>query len=84
VVVSGPEYNGERPDAVMVAITSQRVDRAGDFELGDWRGAGLIKPSWVKAVIQTIEQGTIQSVLGRLTDGDLARIKYTLRNVLAL
>jgi mRNA interferase MazF len=58
VVVSSNTYNAQRPDLVIMAITSQiRQPLAqGEALLADWQGAGLIKASVLKPVLTTIEQ----------------------------
>jgi mRNA interferase MazF len=52
VVVSSRAYAVERPDVVMMAITSQLRPAPtptgvnwGEVWLADWQGAGLLKPS---------------------------------------
>ena len=72
VVVSSPAYNERRPDIVIMAVTgSFKSSRGfGELMIGDWRGAGLIKPSVVKPVITTIEKRLVNKVLGRLDQGD--------------
>lgn len=72
VVISSSQYQDERPDLLIMAVTSQmRV--AGDFDgmiLATWREAGLLKPSAVKPVIATIAQPLVLRCLGTLTDSD--------------
>jgi mRNA interferase MazF len=50
VIVSNRAYNRTKPDAVVMAITSQfRPNVAlGEVWLGQWPAAGLLKPSVVK------------------------------------
>ena len=57
VVVSGRAYSLERPDLVMMAVTSQLgpTPALGEAWLRHWQAAGLIKPSAVKPVIATLE-----------------------------
>ena len=57
VVVSSSRYNAERPDLIIMAVTSQTrpAGSLGEVQVKDWKGAGLIKPSVVKPVITTIE-----------------------------
>ena len=47
VVVSTPSYNLDRPDVIVMAITSQFRPSpiVGEVWLSDWQGAGLLKPS---------------------------------------
>ncbi len=56
VVVSSDSYNVSRPDVILMAITSQILRPAGaigEVLLGDWPGAGLPKPSPIKAIVTT-------------------------------
>jgi len=68
VVVSSPVYNRERPDLVIMAITSQIKASAhfGDVPIIQWKEAGLIKPSIIKSVFTTVEKKLVYSKLGRL------------------
>ncbi|MGH6972720.1 MAG: type II toxin-antitoxin system PemK/MazF family toxin, partial [Caulobacteraceae bacterium] len=51
-VVSSGAYNLERPDIMLMAITSQLrpTPALGEVWLRHWQGAGLLKPSAVKPV----------------------------------
>jgi mRNA interferase MazF len=52
VVVSSATYNAQRPDLVLMPITS-RIRPAlglGEVLVGDWKGAGLLLRSGVRAV----------------------------------
>ena len=55
VIVSSRAYNLERPDLVMMAVTSQLrpTPAFGEVWLRHWQGAGLLKPSAVKPVFAT-------------------------------
>ncbi|MEI7932269.1 MAG: type II toxin-antitoxin system PemK/MazF family toxin [Alphaproteobacteria bacterium] len=81
VVVSSRAYNQERPDLIVMAITSQlRATAAlGEVWLGDWRNAALLKPSAVKPVMATLEQGLVLKKLGKLVaaDQDALRVAVT-------
>lgn len=77
VVVSSSAYSLERPDVVLMAITSQlRPSPAatganwGEVWLADWQTAGLLKPSAVKPVFATFEQRLVLRTLGALTQAD--------------
>jgi mRNA interferase MazF len=80
VVVSTERYNRERPDLIIMAVTSQArlAGGVGEVPVKDWKGAGLIKPSVVKPVITTIEQTLVLRRLGRLNEDDQTAIKRAL------
>ena len=85
VIVSAAQYNDERADAVMVALTAQEGRHYfGDCPIVDWRSAGLPKPSTSKGVVRTIEQALVYQRLGSLTNEDMERLKDSLRAIMAL
>jgi mRNA interferase MazF len=46
-----------KPDIVIAAITSQTsVLEFGEFLIGDWRSAGLLRASALKPVYATVER----------------------------
>lgn len=84
VIVSNERYNRERPDLVIMAVTShaQPAGSIGEVQVKDWQAAGLIKPSVVKAVITTIEQPLVLRRLGRLREDDQAALKRAIDAIL--
>jgi mRNA interferase MazF len=77
VVVSNRSYNSARPDAVIMAITSQLHPSSsfGDVSISRWQAANLLKPSSVKPVFATLEQSLILRLLGKLQDADQAALR---------
>ena len=77
VIVSGSAYNASRRDLVIMAITSQVRQPLGYAEalVADWQAAGLIKPSVLKPVFTTIEQGLVVRTMGKLAAGDLRALR---------
>lgn len=84
VVVSGERYNRERPDVVLLAITSRiRTPLAfGEALIENWQAAGLLKPSVFKPIIFTVEQTLVRKTLGRLTERDHGVLQQALGQVL--
>jgi len=72
VVISSTAYQRERPDLIILAITSQfRATLAfGEAIVHDWQAAGLLKPSALKPLITTIDIRLVRKTLGALTPGD--------------
>jgi mRNA interferase MazF len=85
VIVSGDAYNTHRRDVVIMAITSQVRQPLGFAEalLADWQSAGLIKPSVLKPVFTTIEQGLVVRAMGKLSVGDLRALRETIAQAIA-
>jgi mRNA interferase MazF len=84
VVVSPRAYNLARPDLVMMAVTSQlRPSPAlGEVWLRHWQAAGLLKPSAVKPVIATLEQGLVIRKLGALAAEDQATLRRAIDQII--
>jgi len=63
VVISSHAYNNERPDLIIMAVTSQIKPTAilGEVIVQDWQAAGLLKPSAIKPVITTIEKPLVRA-----------------------
>lgn len=82
VVISSPAYHVSRPDLLIMAITSQ-AHTAADFAsctLVDWQAAGLLKPSFAKPVVTTIEQSLVIHRMGILS----LRDQQSLRQMFSL
>jgi mRNA interferase MazF len=84
VVISSGTYNNERPDLIIMAITSQfkPAPMIGEVVIQQWREAGLLKPSVIKPVITTIEKPLIIQIMGRLEDVDLRGLRESLEVIL--
>lgn len=82
-VISGRRYNGQRPDLVLMAITSQvRASLAfGEVPVSDWQAAGLLKPSVFKPLSATIEQAFVIKRLGRLSAGDADALRSAIETI---
>lgn len=82
VIVSSTTYHHSRRDLILMAVTGQlRGSGAfGELMVQDWRHAGLIKPSAIKPVLATLEQGLVIRTLGRLSTPD----QHRLREVIAM
>jgi mRNA interferase MazF len=83
-VVSSRAYAVERPDIVVMAITSQLrpLVALGEAWLASWQAAGLLKPSAVKPVIATLEQTLVVRPLGLLEAGDQEALRRAIGEIL--
>jgi mRNA interferase MazF len=84
VVVSNRTYNAARLDVVVMPVTSQlrQSPVLGEFWIGQWQQAGLLKPSAVKPVFATIEQSLVMRQLGRLSPDDLIALRTVIGEIL--
>ncbi|HKA52039.1 MAG TPA: type II toxin-antitoxin system PemK/MazF family toxin [Candidatus Binatia bacterium] len=84
VVVSSVAYHQERPDLIIMAVTSQARLSAtiGEVAIAGWKEAGLLKPSVIKPVLTTIEKGLVLRKLGRLGEADRRMLLGALHAIL--
>ena len=84
VVVSKNAYQQSRPDIILMAITSQiRPPLSfGEYLIQDWQHAGLLKPSLLKPLIATLEQGQLLKTIGHLSQQDQQGLETILHNIL--
>ena len=67
-----------------MAVTSrvESVQTLGECSIGDWRQAGLLKPSVVKPVITTIEKGLVIKKLGQLQPADQDQLRQIVKTII--
>ena len=84
VVISSQAYNTERPDLIIMAVTSKLkpTGTIGELIVKDWQTAGLLKPSAIKPIITTIEKGLVIKRLGRLEQEDRDALQEGLKSIL--
>ena len=84
VIVSSASYNANRRDLIIMAITSQVRQPLGFGEalVSDWQTSGLIKPSVLKPVFTTIEQGLVVQTMGTFSTSDLHTLNQTIAQVI--
>lgn len=86
VVVSSNTYNAACPDVVVAQITSRTTPapRPGDHRVRDWRSAGLVVPSLVRARVATLQSSIVVRRLGAMPPQDMAAVDKGLAAALAL
>ncbi len=84
VVISSDLYHRERPDIIILAITSQvrTAFGLGEVPVTHWQAAGLIKPSVFKPLVTTIEQTLVIKRLGSLTVADQQSLRVVVSTLL--
>ncbi|MBN1106199.1 MAG: type II toxin-antitoxin system PemK/MazF family toxin [Deltaproteobacteria bacterium] len=80
MVVSSARYTKERPDVVLIAVTSTKSTHVyfGDTPVISWKEAGLLKPSTMKAIFSTLDKRLVYRKLGRLSSGDKSALQRML------
>lgn len=84
VVISSAPYNAQKPDIIIMAITS-KVNYPlgfGEMIISNFANAGLLKPSVIKPVITTVEKNLIIRKLGQLEPSDNENLKHLIKSVL--
>ncbi|MHB1231792.1 MAG: type II toxin-antitoxin system PemK/MazF family toxin [Burkholderiales bacterium] len=84
VVISSAAYQRERPDLIIMAVTSQvrTALTVGEIIVSDWQGAGLLKSSAIKPVIATIEKSLVINTLGRLKNDDQIALRNAIGKII--
>jgi len=85
LILSTEDYNKNRKDIIIAAITSNtsRI-LLGDTLIDDWKKAGLLCSSVITATIQTIKNDMIVKKLGSLSKKDLENCKINISKALFL
>ena len=85
IVVSSDAYQRQRPDVVLMAVTSQLLRPAGavgEVLITEWQKAGLPKASLIRPVLTTIEKRLILRKLGELQEPDRTALRQALTAIL--
>jgi len=84
VVVSSDAYHHERPDVIVMALTSQvrPASGIGEAVIQHWKEAGLLKPTVLKPLLATVERGLVIRTLGKLQVSDRESLRESLAVIL--
>ncbi len=75
-------YDSGDQDVLVARITTQEYTTEADYKIINWKKNGLLSESYVRLGKQaTIEKRYILRKLGRLGDGDIEKLKLTLRRI---
>lgn len=85
LIISSEKYHQSRREVIIAAITSN-VKRVlcGDTKIKEWEKAGLIKPSLVAGVVQTITSSRINKKLGVLAKDDFQSVLINMKEAICL
>jgi mRNA interferase MazF len=83
-VISSSAYHRQRPDVILLAITSQVRPKLGFGEalVQDWQAAGLLKPSVLKPVLLTAEKTIVRKTLGKLQTADQQALRKIIDTII--
>ncbi|HET9680136.1 MAG TPA: type II toxin-antitoxin system PemK/MazF family toxin [Gammaproteobacteria bacterium] len=86
VVISTATYNENKPDVILLAITSQisKLSVFGEANIQDWQAAGLLKPSVLKPVIFTAEKTIVRKTLGQLNVNDQQQLRKLIQQIVVV
>lgn len=84
VVVSTEGFERETGDFTVAMITSVPRTTPFDYELRNWQAANLLRPSWVRAKLATLNPSLVRYQPGRLTDTDFREVEQRIRQALGL
>lgn len=84
VVVSVEGFRRETGDFTVAMITSVPHTTLNDYECREWQAAHLLRPSWVRAKLATLDPALVRYQPGRLSDADLAVVEHRIRLALGL
>lgn len=84
VVISSNAYNQQKPDLILMAITSQikMPLPLGEHLITEWAAAGLLKPSVIKPIITSLEKPLVLKSLGHLQTVDQHSLETILQQVI--
>ena len=84
VIVSSSRYQRERPDLILMPITSQNPGstRFGDAPVSNMQAAGLLLPGVIKPILLTVEAKLVIKTLGQLSDDDQRALRQTIAQLI--
>jgi mRNA interferase MazF len=84
VVVSAAAFQRETGDFLVAMITSVPHTTSYDYELKEWQVAHLLRPSWVRAKLATLNPALVRYKTGQLSSDDLTEVQKRIRFALGL
>jgi len=83
LIISGDNYHGKRQEVIIAAVTSNvRRILFGDTIINQWKEAGLLYPSVVTGILQTVKHSMIIQKLGKLSNQDFKKVQENIKEVL--
>lgn len=83
LIISSENYHRTRQEVIIAAITSNiRRVLIGDTVIDEWKEAGLLYPSRVTGIIQTLKWDMIERKLGTLSKKDIQNVQKNLNKAI--
>ena len=82
VVISRPDFSERNGDVVVMALTGAAQEDDA-LALEDWKAAGLVKPTWIKPLLATLDLGIVAKRLGALSTRDCRKVSEALQAAIA-
>jgi mRNA interferase MazF len=84
IIISSEFYNeNSRDNLIAVAVSSQIENKLSfEFQIEEWKEAGLLKPSILKSNIATIEKSEVLKKLGNLQIKDRENLDSLIQKIL--
>jgi mRNA interferase MazF len=73
MVICPVEFSARHGDIVVVPLTGR--EQNADLRLDGWREAGLLKPTWLKPLVATVNESFVERSLGVLTTEDQKKVQ---------
>jgi mRNA interferase MazF len=78
-------YDSGDMDILVCRVTTQRHSTTADFDLNDWKSAGLLRRSHVRiAKMATLEKQVVERKLGKVSALDIAKAQKIVRRMFGL
>lgn len=84
VVVSTETFQRQTGDFTVAMITSIPHATPYDYALKDWKASRLLRPSWVRTKLATLDPALARHSPGKLSDADVAEVDKRIRLTLGL
>jgi mRNA interferase MazF len=84
IIISSDFYHeNSRGNLIAIAVSSQVENKLSfEFEIEEWKEAGLLKPSILKSNIATIEKSEVIKKLGSLHEKDRENLDSLVQKIL--
>lgn len=84
VVLSTENYQNETNNLIVAMITSLSYSKSYDYKIKDWKKANLLKPSFVRAKLATLDPKLICYKPGKLSNTDLIGVEKIIKLAMKL